>query len=645
MAGVIQTTVRRPPLSSLLARLRERSPGLAAGLVGGVLAAGLGLGSFAVLVVVMWISSPYPDSGPGGSLHVAASLWLLAHGAELIRTDTLSGVPAPVGVTPLLLLALSVWLVHRAARDAVESGAEDAPPGTGRAAWAGVVIGYLGVGLAAAVYASGGELRPSWEWTVVSLPVLVMGAAASGVWAAYGRPLEFGDVVPGRPPAVRPLLTPDGRARLITAARAAGAGTAVLAGGGALLVAASLVWHGEAVQAAFRQLTEGWSGRFAVLLLCVALVPNAAVWAAAYGLGPGFVLGADHVVGPLSSAPAPLLPPFPLLAAVPDAGTGEWVNWAAGGVPLASALTVGWFVGRAEPSGARRTAGTAALAALLSAGATAVLTGLAGGPLGVAELARFGPVWWQTGAAALAWTAPVAVPAALARWAWGCRKRRRAAEKRSRTKKTVQLRIKEPKTVEPKTVEPRIVGQQIAGPQPVGPQSTGAKAAEAKAVAPGSGEPGSRTPVRGGRVRRAIRSVGAWFGFQKAPGQEDRATAGAAAKPPSVPYDRGDVYGPLSDKDETPYDFLPAEAFPAPPAPRRDDAGRGAREARLAELEARWAELKQESALSRTPLTREAAPPAVPGAPAASDTPDTPDPAGAPGPADAADPADPTGKP
>ena len=634
---MIQTTVRRPPLSSLLARLRERSPGLAAGLVGGVLAAGLGLGSFAVLVVVMWISSPYPDSGPGGSLHVAASLWLLAHGAELIRTDTLSGGPAPVGVTPLLLLALSVWLVHRAARDAVESGAEDAPPGSGRAAWAGVVIGYLGVGLTAAVYASGGALRPSWEWTVVSLPVLVMGAAASGVWAAYGRPLEVADVVPGRQPPVRPLFTPHGRARLVTAARAAGAGTAVLAGGGALLVAASLMWHGEAVQAAFRQLTEGWSGRFAVLLLCVALVPNAAVWAAAYGLGPGFVLGAGHVVGPLSSAPAPLLPPFPLLAAVPEAGAGEWVNWAAGGVPLASALTVGWFVGRAEPAGARRTAGTAVLAALLSAGATAVLTGLAGGPLGVAELARFGPVWWQTGAAALAWTAPVAVPVALARWAWGCRRRRRAAEKRSRTKKTVELRIKEPRTVEPK-----VVGQQIVGQQIVGQQSAGAKAAGAKAVAPGSAGPGSGTPVRGGRVRRAIRSVGAWFGFQKAPGQEDRATAGAAAKPPSVPYDQGDVYGPLVAKDETPYDFLPAEPFPAPPAPRRDDAGREAREARWAELEARWTALKQESALSRTPETREAAPPAAPDAPAASDTTDVTD---TPGPADAADPADPADKP
>lgn len=120
---MIQMTARRLPLSPLLTRMRDRTPGLAASLLGGVLAAGLGLGSFAVLVMVLWISSPYPDSGPGGALHVAAALWLLAHGAEVVRVDTLSGVPAPVGVTPLLLLALPVWLVRRAARDAVEGEA------------------------------------------------------------------------------------------------------------------------------------------------------------------------------------------------------------------------------------------------------------------------------------------------------------------------------------------------------------------------------------------------------------------------------------------------------------------------------------------------------------------------------------------
>ncbi|MDJ0383374.1 DUF6350 family protein, partial [Streptomyces sp. G-G2] len=93
---------------------RRRSPAAAACVLSGAVAAGLGLGCVAVLVIVLWISSPYPDSGPGGALHVAAGLWLLAHGTELIRYDTLSGVPAPVGVTPLLLLGLPILLMRRA---------------------------------------------------------------------------------------------------------------------------------------------------------------------------------------------------------------------------------------------------------------------------------------------------------------------------------------------------------------------------------------------------------------------------------------------------------------------------------------------------------------------------------------------------
>lgn len=111
-----QTTAHRAPLSLLHTRWRDRSPGLAAGLLGGTLAAALGLVSCAALVTLLWISSPYPDSGPGGALHVAAALWLLAHGVDLVRLDTLSGAPAPMGVTPLLLLLLPLWLVHRAAR-------------------------------------------------------------------------------------------------------------------------------------------------------------------------------------------------------------------------------------------------------------------------------------------------------------------------------------------------------------------------------------------------------------------------------------------------------------------------------------------------------------------------------------------------
>jgi hypothetical protein len=563
MAVVMPMTHRRPSLSPLLTRMRDRSPGLAASLLGGAVAAGLGLGSFAVLVTMLWISSPYPDSGPGGALHMAAALWLLAHGVELVRTDTLSGVPAPVGVTPLLLLLLPVWLLHRAARDAVLGGADDdtgIPPVPARTAWTGVALGYLVVGTAAALYASGGELSPSWSWTAVCLPLLAASAAGSGVWTAYGRPREpVLSVLVLLPAGLRRLVLGPGaresRDRIGTAARAAGIGTAVFVGGGALLLMASLVWHGGAAQTSFLRLTEALSGRFAVLLLCLALIPNAAVWSAAYALGPGFALGTHHTVDPLSSAPAPLLPPFPLLAAVPDAGTGTPLNWLAGLVPLAAGVTVGWFVARvavgqrgdgggelAEVNGSRgtggrastpwpqgRTAATALLAAALCAVVLAVFAELSGGPLGGAALARFGPVWWQTGGAALGWLAVVAVPTAVGLRAWRLRERR---------------------------VPTPTIGK---------PPEDGAEAA-----------PVPDAPARR-RFRRPFTVGRRWFtrGPKETPAP---VPAQAPVDQPYIAYDHDPTFDP--------YDFLPVDVPPGPsPTPWYDNASR----------EARWAVLKEAS--------------------------------------------------
>ena len=421
-----QTTDHSPPFSAPVLLQGGRRPALAACLVRGAIAAGLGLGTFAVLVIALWISSPYPDSGPNGALHVAAGLWLLAHGTELVRSETLSGQQAPIGIVPLLLVVVPAWLAHRAARDGLLP-ADDRPRPSARGALCAVSLGYLLVGAAATVYAAGGPLAPDLLSAVLHLPLVTLAAVGAGVWTASGRP---GGPLPEWVPArLRKELA---RTRVAVAMRSGAAGALTLLGGGALLVAASMVWNADATQDSFLHLADVWSGRLAVLMLGLALVPNAAVWAAAYGLGPGFALGTGATATPLALTGDPALPHFPLVAAVPAEGPGTPLNWAAAVVPLAAALIVAHFTAdRAAPrQGDRATAwgmGETALAALQGAVVCGVLTGFlaaaAGGPLGTGRLTAFGPVWWLTGAAALVWSAVVAVPVALGLRAWRVRGR------------------------------------------------------------------------------------------------------------------------------------------------------------------------------------------------------------------------------
>ncbi|MFI6688644.1 DUF6350 family protein [Streptomyces sp. NPDC050485] len=441
MARVTQVTDRSLPLLPV----KARSSVLAICLLRGAIAAGLGLGALAVLVMVLWISSPYPDSGPGGALRTAASLWLLAHGTQLVRPETLTGTPAPVGLVPLLLVALPAWLAHRAARDALMPGEDEvsevgaayvvyegggaAPLPSGWAVFWAVTCGYLAIGGATVLYASAGPLPADPLSAVLHLPLTVAFATALGIWTAHGHPLG---PLPDRVPAwLRAALL---GSRTAAAARAAGAAVAVLLGGGALLAGAGLAWHAGVAEDSFLRLAQGWSGRFAVLLLVVALVPNAAVWGASYGLGPGFAVGTGTLATPLGVAGRPALPHFPLLAAVPAGGHGSWWNWAAAGVPLVAGVVLARFTARAavrEGWGRRDTARAALLGAALCGCALAGLAALAGGPLGTAALAELGPVWWRTGGAALLWAAVVGVPGAVALRAWRTRERSAPRERRS----------------------------------------------------------------------------------------------------------------------------------------------------------------------------------------------------------------------
>ncbi|MDX3329422.1 DUF6350 family protein, partial [Streptomyces sp. ME02-6979-3A] len=299
-------------------------------------------------------------------------------------------------------------------------------------AFCAVSAGYLLVVLAAAAYARDGSLPADRASLAFPVTFVVAGAAAAGVWAARGRPLT--PLLVWAPLRLQEAAARSGfRSGAAVALRSAAAGVLMLLGGGALLVAVALVWHTGAARESFVGLAGDWAGRVSVLLLAAALVPNAAMWGAAYGLGPGFALGTASLATPLAFTGPPAVPDFPLLAAVPSHGPGTAANWAAVAVPVMAALAVARFVARGavpvrgareETWGQSRTALVTGLAAVGCGAGAAVLAAASGGPLGTGALAEFGPVWWLVGPAALAWTAVIGVPAALLLRAWRLRETR-----------------------------------------------------------------------------------------------------------------------------------------------------------------------------------------------------------------------------
>ncbi|WP_223243304.1 DUF6350 family protein, partial [Streptomyces sp. CBMA123] len=126
------------------------------------------------------------------------------------------------------------------------------------------------------------------------------------------------------------------------------AGAGLVAAGG-LLVAVSAVL--DAVSGGGRGMALLGGGPVALvglLLLTVALLPNAVLWGAAYALGPGFEVGAGSLVSPGGTRLGPV-PDFPLFALLPQEGPGGW-RLAALLLPLLAGLVPAVLIGRAAAS-------------------------------------------------------------------------------------------------------------------------------------------------------------------------------------------------------------------------------------------------------------------------------------------------------
>jgi uncharacterized protein DUF6350 len=370
---------------------------------GGLVAAAAalsGLATLAAVVLVAWVADAGPGSTGTDAIRAAADAWLLAHGGGLtVPAGHLRGIP-------LGLTVLAAVVLHRAGASLARAVEVPDLPAAGRAV-AALAVPYALLAAAVAEVAGTGTAASSAPLAGIGALLLAAVAGGRGVLRAAG----LGPALVRRVPSWLPAV-----------ARAVLAGVAALVAAGLALLLVVLVGRAGRFAELVGALQPGFVGGVILLLGCVLLLPNGALWTVAYAAGPGFTVGAGTGVSPFGVTLGPV-PSFPLLAALPGDGVPAPAVRAVLLLPVLAGVLAGWVVGRrlpaapgpgrlpALPTGrVARPATYGLLAGGLVALVTAVLAVLAGGALGQGYLAAVGPSGWQV-AAALA--VEVAVPAAV----------------------------------------------------------------------------------------------------------------------------------------------------------------------------------------------------------------------------------------
>lgn len=380
--------VTMAPMTTLLARstrsAQRATQGSAravsvAGTVAAARAAALGLLAVTVAVLVGWATAA--DTGASAREAVTASLntWLLAHHTTL----TIPG--GTFGLTPVGLTAAFGWLLSIEGQRAARACDMDGNRGV-VAVTCVLSSSYALTAAVVALLARTDVVRPMPVTAFLGAAVVAAAFGGAGAmrgaqtWAATWRRV---------PMRVR-----------FTLSAAAGA-TAVLLGGGALVVALALTSHVDRVVDLVRALEAGLPGLVLIGLLSLAYVPTAVVWGASFVLGPGFAVGAGTTVG-LTGVQLGAIPGFPLLAALPADDVPRAIAVGLVLVPLGAGVVAGLLLDRADRrrtvsvlSSWRQVVTMASATGAVSGAALTACTVVAGGPGGPGRLAHVGPSWWQ----------------------------------------------------------------------------------------------------------------------------------------------------------------------------------------------------------------------------------------------------------
>jgi hypothetical protein len=347
-----------------------------------------------VLVLLGWATAA-GSSGAPEAARTTAYAWLVANGTPVRWEGGALGI-WPLGLAMLPCVALGSSVARLVAAWGARTLREALLPVGGCAGVYAVVVA------AVAVLSRTDQVQPAPVAATLHALVVALLAGVVGAAAALRRRRRPLPVMPARP-------------GLVLAGAVAALG--VLVAAGALLVGASLAAHLPEAVASARSLHAGLVGGLLLMLAQAVLLPDAAVWGAAWTAGPGFGVGTGTGLGP-SGAVTGTLPDLPLLAALPGTGSAPGLALVACAAPLLAGVAAGAVV-------VRRGAPRPDLAAALAAGAggaaglvLGLLSVLARGAAGTGHLHVVGPSPVPVGLAA---GSQVALVAAATAWALATR--------------------------------------------------------------------------------------------------------------------------------------------------------------------------------------------------------------------------------
>jgi hypothetical protein len=342
---------------SYLAGVRS---GLAVGVCGWLVAAALTLS--------LWAAAAPAGADPWVPVRVSGQLWLASHHVLMHAAD------GPFGLSPLGFTLLPLLGLFAAGRRVARRVPERVPRAT-----FGAAAGYAVVACAVAAGSSDVNLHPEYA-QVLFYPALL---------ALIGHGAGAAD-------AIRELI-PNSAARIWPphAARGALAALCVWLAAAAFAAAAALVVHADALARVRRETGGGAVGEAGLLLIDLALVPNALLWAGGVLVGPGFTLGTGTSVTVFAVSRGPL-PGLPLLAGTPGSQhpSAWWLSLLL--LPPAAGAVGAWVITRSVRGWSELVGSAAAMAALCGV-AVGVLELYAGGPLAFGPMSVVGSTAWLVG--------------------------------------------------------------------------------------------------------------------------------------------------------------------------------------------------------------------------------------------------------